>query len=157
MEVREGEGPAAATAFETTNDHAWATGEGEWLWTQELVAGMQILRAAGAPARVLSVIRTERTAQTYNLEVADFHTYFVGEGRVWVHNGLCDVVRGQIHHIATDKAIKSGFTEKFQQIFKRAGKSLQDPANRMLLEGHAGWHPAAYHQYVLDRLDGATR
>lgn len=65
--------------------------------------------------------------------------------------------RGQIHHIATDKAIKSGFTEKFQQIFERAGKSLQDPANKVFLEGHAGRHSPAYHQYVLDRLQNATR
>jgi RHS repeat-associated protein len=66
-------------------------------------------------------------------------------------------LRAQIHHIATNKAIKSGFTEQFQRIFGRAGKSLEDPANKLLLEGHAGRHSPLYHQHVLDRLQNATR
>jgi hypothetical protein len=35
-------------------------------------------------------------AATFNLEVADFHTYFVGEDRIWVHNA-CDPT--ELHHI----------------------------------------------------------
>ena len=42
-------------------------------------------------------------------------------------------VLGQIHHIATDKAIKSGFTKEFKAIFEKAGLSLQDAANKMFL------------------------
>ncbi|MBN8888568.1 MAG: AHH domain-containing protein [Rudaea sp.] len=61
-----------------------------------------------------------------------------------------------MHHIATDKAIKSGFTEAFQKIFKRAGMNLQYEAKKVLLEGHAGRHAAEYHNYVLRRLQEAT-
>lgn len=37
----------------------------------------------------------------YNLEVEDFHTYYVGEHGVWVHNENClgltfDVVDGEL-------------------------------------------------------------
>lgn len=65
-------------------------------------------------------------------------------------------VAGQIHHIATDKAIKSGFTKQFEEIFAKAGTSLQNAANKLFLEGHAGRHSPKYHQYVIDRLKTAT-
>jgi len=35
---------------------------------------------------VLSALKTDRIEPTYNFEVGDFHTYFVGESGVWVHN-----------------------------------------------------------------------
>jgi hypothetical protein len=33
--------------------------------------------------------KSGKTAPTFNLEVADFHTYFVGEDKIWVHNAGC--------------------------------------------------------------------
>jgi hypothetical protein len=62
----------------------------------------------------------------------------------------------QIHHIATDKSIKSGYTEAFERIFKKAGMTLDDAANKVDLPGHAGRHSPKYHEYVLSRLRGAT-
>jgi RHS repeat-associated protein len=61
-----------------------------------------------------------------------------------------------IHHIATNKAFKSGFTRQFEQIFKRAGITLEDAANKVPLPGHTGPHARAYHEYVLARLRTAT-
>lgn len=72
--------------FETTNDHPWRTTDGDWLETAQLAAGISIQTAYGSSAKVLSVADTGRIRSTYNIEVADFHTYFVGEDRVWVHN-----------------------------------------------------------------------
>ena len=74
------------TAFGTTDDHPWRTSDGRWVTTDRLHEGQLILRAEGVPARVVSIVNTGETAITYNLEVADFHTYFVGEDRIWVHN-----------------------------------------------------------------------
>jgi hypothetical protein len=44
------------------------------------------MRVGSEPAVVFSAIKTDRVALTYNLEVADFHSYFVGSSGVWVHN-----------------------------------------------------------------------
>ncbi|MGE5661901.1 MAG: RHS repeat-associated core domain-containing protein, partial [Ignavibacteriales bacterium] len=63
---------------------------------------------------------------------------------------------GEIHHIASDKSIKSGFTEAYKKIFDKAGMSLQDDANKIFLEGHSGAHTKAYKQYVLDYITQAT-
>jgi len=66
-------------------------------------------------------------------------------------------VASQIHHIATDKSIVSGFTDAFEKLFAKAGMSLQDEENLVELEGHAGRHSNEYHQYVLDTLNDATK
>lgn len=69
------------STFGTTDDHPWRSADGRWLRTDELREGTLILRAEGEPAKVVSAADTGKTDVTYNLEVADFHTYFVGENR----------------------------------------------------------------------------
>jgi hypothetical protein len=39
---------------------------------------------------VIKAAKTGRFTRVYNFEVADFHTYFVGEDGVWVHNTCPD-------------------------------------------------------------------
>jgi hypothetical protein len=68
---------------------------------------------------------------------------------------------GEWHHIATNKATKSGYTQQFVEIFRRAGMTLQDDANLVYLPGHgqaeiAGAHSPAYRAYVLRRLRDST-
>lgn len=84
--------------FKTTDDHPWRSSDGRWIQTIALVTGTQLLRAKGLPSKVVSVHRTERFSLTYNIEVADFHTYFVGRDQVWVHNAGCKDPL-QNHHI----------------------------------------------------------
>lgn len=84
----------ASEYFETTDDHPWwimdADGSGAWVLTEDLEIGMTVLsRADDAEDRMMtttSVRPTEREDLTYNITVADFHTYFVGESRILVHN-----------------------------------------------------------------------
>jgi hypothetical protein len=73
------------STLETTDDHPWRSADGRWLTTLELRPGVTLVRAQGT-AQVLGVSDEHRTAQTYNLQVDDFHTYFVGEEHIWVHN-----------------------------------------------------------------------
>ncbi len=68
-----------------------------------------------------------------------------------------DAAKAQNHHIATGKAIVSGYTKQFTEILEKAGMSLQDPANRILLEGHSGRHAEQYRNYILQRLKGGTK
>ncbi|NWG71603.1 MAG: hypothetical protein HXY23_08365, partial [Parvularculaceae bacterium] len=70
----------------TTDDHPWWIAGQGWKKTAELVAGMAVVTKDGRGMAVASVFETDRTDATYNLTVADFETYFVGEQRVLVHN-----------------------------------------------------------------------
>ncbi len=42
---------------------------------------------------LLSLEKTERVEHTYNLTVADWHTFMVGEDRAVVHNSDCDIAK----------------------------------------------------------------
>jgi hypothetical protein len=69
---------------------------------------------------------------------------------------------GHEHHIASnkfDKATHSGgpWTPRFRQLFEKAGMSLDDPANRVRVQGHKGPHPQEYHEEIFERLRDATR
>jgi hypothetical protein len=67
-----------------------------------------------------------------------------------------EIKAGELHHIASNKAINSGFTKEYQEIFNKAGMRLDDAANKIFLEGHSGGHTIKYKQYVLDYLKGST-
>jgi hypothetical protein len=81
--------------FETTDDHPWRSEDGRWVATAELHPSMRIVTADGEPVTVVSIAATRRTAVTFNLEVADYHSYFVGKSHVWVHNACPTFGRGQ--------------------------------------------------------------
>jgi hypothetical protein len=61
----------------------WVAGEG-WVKSRELRSG-QILHSAGGPVH-LSSAEPSIEAETYNLVVADFHTYFVGYRKILSHD-----------------------------------------------------------------------
>ncbi|HZI12187.1 MAG TPA: AHH domain-containing protein [Myxococcus sp.] len=66
----------------------------------------------------------------------------------------------QWHHIATNKndisELRGGpWTPRFEDLFARAGTSLEEPANLIYVRGHQGPHPEAYHAQILERLQTA--
>ncbi|WP_370452574.1 AHH domain-containing protein [Corallococcus sp. CA054B] len=68
---------------------------------------------------------------------------------------------GPWHHIASDKFSTSTnnggpWTPRYQEIFDRAGMSLDDATNQVRVPGHRGPHPRKYHEEVYERLDEAT-
>jgi hypothetical protein len=73
-----------------TADHPWfvVRGEGalEWVQTPDLKPGDHLVTADGRGGAVYSATLRDGFVQTYNLEVADFHTFLVGKHGVVVHN-----------------------------------------------------------------------
>ncbi|WAM23340.1 AHH domain-containing protein [Myxococcus sp. NMCA1] len=65
---------------------------------------------------------------------------------------------GPVHHICTNKnpiADTTGgpWTPRCEEVFKKAGMTLEDAANKVRLNGHEGPHPEFYHNEVLQRLN----
>ncbi|WP_207761506.1 polymorphic toxin-type HINT domain-containing protein [Leptospira perolatii] len=58
----------------------------EWTQAWNLKAGDITLTASGDTLEINSIEVDTRGEKVYNFEVEDFHTYFVGETGVWVHN-----------------------------------------------------------------------
>jgi len=69
---------------------------------------------------------------------------------------------GPTHHICTNKNTKSAvsggpWTPQCEEIFEKAGMSLEDVANKVRLKGHEGPHPELYHREVVERLGRAVK
>ncbi|GEL68469.1 AHH domain-containing protein [Myxococcus virescens] len=65
---------------------------------------------------------------------------------------------GPVHHICTNKspisdATGGPWTPECERIFKKAGMTLEDAANKVRLNGHEGPHPEFYHNQVMTRLE----
>ncbi len=82
----------------------------------------------------------------YNFAVEDYHTYFVGDNEVLVHNE-CGV---QKHHFFSDK--NKTFTPKFEEITSKYGLDLKNAWNIEPMSNHCGRHTIAYHEYMLEKL-----
>jgi hypothetical protein len=51
-----------------------------------LGSGLEVSSSSGGWLRVTGATWRQRRTTVFNFEVADFHTYFVGEAGAWVHN-----------------------------------------------------------------------
>lgn len=68
------------------------------------------------------------------------------------------IFKGPLHHIFTNKNFILGqqWSKKFGPLFEKAGYALDDAINKVHVLGHAGRHPAEYHEAVYKRLLDAT-
>jgi len=89
----------------------WVDGRG-WTRADQLIPGSFVSGSGDASWQVASSFGRSAVGDTYNLEVAEYHTYFVGHPALWVHNcplkgGSYKEVRkankgGEVHHIPSD-------------------------------------------------------
>ena len=74
--------------IDTTTNHPFYVEEKGWVAAGDLEVGNILVTAVGDEVEVTD-LELEKLAEpitVYNLEVEDFHTYFVGEYGVLVHN-----------------------------------------------------------------------
>ena len=72
--------------LETTDEHPLYVEGSGFAKAKEVGIGSSIVTRAGPSAKVVAVEADVRQATVYNFTVDDFHTYFVGEDSLWVHN-----------------------------------------------------------------------
>jgi hypothetical protein len=110
--------------------------EGRWLPAGQLQKGDRLTLAEGnvtaslggdalapATAQIDSIAYLDTLVRVYNLEVADFHTYFVGSQGVLVHNDCEDLLDGAVDVVRAGDDL-SAFSvlfknEKVLQIFSQ--------------------------------------
>jgi len=119
--------------FETTDEHPWWVDGQGWKRTDELVFGMRVEDDEQRVLVVTSVRNTERKDGTYNLTVADFNTYFVGNLSVLVHN--CDKVSNVTEKSNVGDVVKTPdthpgeFTKKGKNFTQRKTKRVFQKSN----------------------------
>lgn len=108
--------------FGTTDDHPWWVAQKGWRRTDELSPNDIISTIDGVGVRVISIAATEQTKPTFNFEVAEFHTYFVGKEGVLVHNQRNCGDRDQHHNQRRDERARGADSERI----KREGRRYRD-------------------------------
>jgi len=83
----------------------------------------------------------------YNFNVEDYHTYYVGEDSVLVHN-VCKPT--QKHHVLSNK--NKIYTPQFEKITNNYGLKLNNDWNIITVTDHLGRHTNNYHDFVLGQL-----
>lgn len=77
--------------IETTDNHPfWVEGKG-WIFADELQEGDKLQKANGSNLTIDKVefIKLDELVTVYNFTVADYHTYYVTDIGIWVHNTNC--------------------------------------------------------------------
>ena len=77
--------------IETTNNHPfWVEGRG-WVFADELQVGDKLQKADGSNLIIdhVETVKLDKPVTVYNFTVADFHTYYVTDLGIWVHNTNC--------------------------------------------------------------------
>ncbi|WP_269531858.1 Ig-like domain-containing protein [Chitinimonas sp. BJYL2] len=82
--------------MEVTDNHPyWVQGKG-WVAAAKLKPGMVLDSFDQGALRVVTLNALDRVETTYNFTVADYHTYFAGRQRVFVHNNNgCFCINGK--------------------------------------------------------------
>jgi len=75
-----------ASAAQVSPQHPFYVRDEGWVEAQDLQVGDLIPSSHGGWVRVGGSTWAQETAVVYNFEVAEAHTYFVGESGAWVHN-----------------------------------------------------------------------
>ncbi|MFC4075642.1 DNRLRE domain-containing protein [Salinithrix halophila] len=78
---------AGGEKIKTTAEHPFWVQDKGWVKAKDLQKGDRLQAADGRQVRVDRVVqRKTKPIKVYNFEVEDYHTYFVSDAQVWVHN-----------------------------------------------------------------------
>lgn len=119
----------------TTSSHLFMMSTGLWKSAKNIQMGDKIVDADGNLRDVKNVQIDELKDYTriYNLEVEDYHTYFVGDDELWVHNNCFKTPTSELRRIwkeftGTDSIneIHHGLPEEFKVWFKGRGLDVNN-------------------------------
>jgi hypothetical protein len=173
-----------STTLTTTPDHLfWSVTRNNWIPVKELGRGEMLSGADGRTWPVEEIGKPRLSlVDLYNFEVEVSHTYFVGDPPVLVHNGYgcirmpayerelieadrlsiraanqIGAAEAELHHIATIYEGEGRWASKFKGIFSRAGYTLEDDINKIMIRGHFGPHGDYYNSLIYKELLNGTR
>ena len=76
----------------------WVPAQKAWVEAAKLKEGDEVVNIYNDTLVVKSLVHALERQTTYNFEVEDYHTYFVGDSGVWVHNSCSDLARYNKRH-----------------------------------------------------------
>ena len=130
-----------AETFHATDDHPWRVYGKGWVETADLEPGNRIITGSGTDMVVTSLTLTGRIEKTYNLTVANWHTFMVGEDQAVVHNACRHSPERQALEAMAKDAKRRGFLSRDDfKVYLELNGELPDPIPPEMIridEGHA--------------------
>ena len=134
----------------TTPEHPFYVPKKGWTSAAALRAGDQLVALNGELVIVEQVQHEllETPVKVYNFEVEDFHTYFVGDEPVLVHN-TCKFTPDQQALLQLTKSKKHGVSMSDAEILVGWAKEYNMPGNSRIDMGHArGTNPVTRNPHL---------
>lgn len=78
-------------SIEATYNHPFYVKDKGWVFVKDLKVGDLLVRSDGNTLKIDSIELEQKNVTVYNMTVDEFHTYFVSELGIWVHNSSCTV------------------------------------------------------------------
>ena len=135
---------------------------GRWIEAKELKVSDKLLLSDGSYGIINSVaVETLKSPETtYNFEVEDFHTYFVSDSNVLVHN-RCKLGKNMIKEgktLSSNEDAHHLFPQKFRDKFSKIGINVDDASNGLALDKalHRK-HAQMYNKMWADVIDQVTK
>jgi len=139
------------TQLDVTDDHPFWVEKIGWVESGDLQPGMLVQDLEGDRHGVQSMVPTGVVDRSYNFEVADFHTYFVSNENMWVHN--CG---NRPPNLTPDGAGRPG---AFNEAKRNAGvpTSQQPSATRPNTDRQGRPQPGRQYDFEVPTEGGGTR
>ncbi|WP_172253550.1 polymorphic toxin-type HINT domain-containing protein [Saccharibacillus deserti] len=119
--------------IESTYNHPfWVEGKG-WTYVKDLKVGDELEQADGTKLAIELIEQEQRNTRVYNMTVDEFHTYFVSDLGIWVHNTNdenCDIdkiarIINDIPGVCKKWGKCKDFADSFESNLKKNGISGQ--------------------------------
>ena len=96
----------------------------KWVSACKLKKGDKVLLSDGKYGIVKQTVCVHLTAPetTYNLEVADFHTYYVSDSKILVHNRKCGGKQNRLKEISQDDKLSKTIRNEIIQDYNKTGR-----------------------------------
>jgi RHS repeat-associated protein len=123
--------------IQATLDHPFHVSKRGWVKASDLKAGDRVDRLKGNALTVRHVERDAQRHATYNFEVQDVHTYFVGALRAWVHNENECVKKAALLALENARSatrVAEALVSASEDIFRRASDARLNAINTPKLD-----------------------
>ncbi len=103
-----------------TSEHPFWIKERGWVEAAKFLPGDEVFTSAGGWVRVSNGAWVSQAQTVYNFEVEGFHSYFVGETGVWVHNTSCKLFPNKpgVYHIEAGGEYYTGSSTNIRKRLK---------------------------------------
>jgi hypothetical protein len=137
----------------TTSEHPFLTKDG-WKDAGELVANEGVIRSDGIAMPVRDLARVVGETSVYNLEVADTHTYLVGQWMLIVHNA-CDILE-EIFNLLGRRKLTQRASELVELVKKFKNETFTIGRHKIILDKQGISHILGRHHPSFKLDEGAA-